>query len=68
MKISFRKFLPILSLLVFAILLIPAQSCSRKSGCPANEDATVKTNKKGELPTASGRSQLFPKNMRKRNR
>lgn len=41
-------------------------SCSRKSGCPAYESAKAPTNRKGELSTKGGSSNLFPKNMRKK--
>ncbi len=44
-------------------------SCgSKKSGCPVNENAHVKPNKKGMLPSKRGKSNLFPKNMRKKGR
>lgn len=39
-----------------------------KSGCPINERAKVKTNKKGELSSKGGKSNLFPKNMRKKKK
>lgn len=53
--------------LLFALALItaPASACQRKAGCPASENANVKTNRKGELPTKGGKSQLFPKKMRR---
>ena len=42
------------------------QSCgSTKSGCPA-ENAQVRMGKDGKLPTGGGRSNLFPKGMRKK--
>lgn len=41
-------------------------SCSRKTGCPANENVHVKPNRKGELPTKGGSSSLFPKKMQKK--
>lgn len=47
------------------LLVAPAGACQRKAGCPATESANVKTNRKGELPTKGGKSQLFPKNMRR---
>ncbi len=43
-------------------------ACQRKSGCPATERAQVKTNRKGELSTKGGKSQLFPKQMRGKRR
>jgi hypothetical protein len=35
------------------------EACSPKSGCPAAENATIKADRKGELPTKGGSSQLF---------
>jgi len=43
-----------------------ASSCNRKSGCPAYENATVKANRKGELPSKGGKSGLFPKKMKRK--
>lgn len=44
------------------------QSCgSNKEGCPINEDARqAETNRKGELSTKGGRSNLFSPKMRKK--
>jgi len=39
-----------------------------KTGCPVNERAKVKTNRKGELSRKSGKTNLFPKNVRKKMR
>ncbi|HQW11918.1 MAG TPA: hypothetical protein PK076_02295 [Saprospiraceae bacterium] len=39
-------------------------SCARKSGCPMNEEATSKPNKKGHYK--SGTSNLFDKQTRKK--
>lgn len=47
----------IFTLAVFSLLLAP--SCSPKSGCPATENATAQVNRKGELSTKRGKSQLF---------
>jgi hypothetical protein len=54
-------------LFVFALaaFLISAPACSPKYGCPINEEAHVKPDRKGKLPTKGGRSNLFPKNMRR---
>lgn len=46
---------------VFGLLTTTAASCNRKAGCPAVENAHVKPNRKGELPTKGGKSRLFPK-------
>lgn len=40
--------------------------CSRKSGCPVNEPAKVKTDKDGNFKSAKGASNLFPKHMRRK--
>ena len=37
-----------------------------KSGCPVNERAKSKVNKKGELSGKKGKSNLFPKKVRKK--
>ncbi len=52
----------------FALLLSSglSSSCSRKTGCPVNENVHVKPNRKGELPTKGGSSNLFSKKMRKK--
>lgn len=59
-----------LILLAFALTLASStatlSSCSRKSGCPAYESTKAPTNRKGELSTKRGNSNLFPKNMRKK--
>jgi hypothetical protein len=48
-------------------LVVSTQSsCKTKEGCPINEEAHVKPDRKGNLPSGGGRSQLFPKNMRKK--
>lgn len=39
-------------------------SCSKKTGCPINENARAKPNKKGEFGKKRGKSNLFPKKMR----
>ena len=49
-----------------AAALSPA--CSRKSGCPINEPAKVKTDKNGNFKSAKGASNLFPKDMRRGSR
>ena len=50
------------------LFLISNSSCQRKTGCPVNERAHVKTNKKGELPTKRGRSSVIPPGMKKKKR
>ncbi len=59
-----------LVLLLFVCSLVVGSatlgSCSRKSGCPAYDSTKAPTNRKGELSTKGGNSNLFPKNMRKK--
>ena len=43
-------------------------ACSQKTGCPVNENAQIKPNRKGQLPTKRGKSSLFPKRMTKKKR
>lgn len=64
MRSNFRPFA--LFMLCFSLLALSAlPGCSRKSGCPTAENATKgTTNKKGELNTKGGKSNLFPKKMR----
>jgi hypothetical protein len=62
-KFSFmRKFLLLLAFcMVGSLMAVSTSSCNRGVGCPANENAHVKPNRNGELPTKGGSSQLFPK-------
>ena len=53
--------------LVFTAFLIPTTGCAPKYGCPVYETTQAPTNKKGELSKKGGKSNLFPKQMR-RNR
>ncbi len=47
---------------------LSSSSCSPKVGCPANEAAHVKPNRKGELPTSGGYTRLFPKDFDKKKK
>jgi len=49
-----------------ALLLLGFTACSPGYGCEMSESATVKTNRKGELPKGGGKSGLFPKDMNKK--
>ncbi len=51
---------------VIAVTCLGGTACSRKSGCPINETATLQTDKKGNVKSGKGSSNLFPKDMRKR--
>lgn len=69
MKLKFGKIFWGLSFLAFFFIIGSSQtSCSPKSGCPINEEAHAKPDKKGKLSTRGGRSQLFPKDMRKKTK
>ena len=51
------------------LLVLPfVSSCSKKTGCPVNETVGKTTNRKGELSTKRGKSNLFPKSMRKKKK
>jgi hypothetical protein len=60
--LTMKKYFVSLFLLLF---LVGSSACQRKSGCPTAEYTKVKLNKKGELSSKGGKSQLFPKNMRR---
>lgn len=68
---SFLQQKATLLLLVGALFCISGTmtSCgSNKTGCPINEQAKGKVNRKGELSNKKGKSNLFPKKMRKKLR
>ena len=41
-------------------------SCTKKVGCPVNENVNAKSGRKGKLSNRKGKSNLFPKKMRRR--
>ena len=43
-------------------------SCTKKTGCVINENVHTKTGKKGKMSTKRGKSNLFPKEMRKKKK
>ena len=51
---------------VLLACLLALGSCARKSGCPVNDPAQFKTDKKGDYKGGKGSSNLFPKDMRRR--
>ena len=58
-----------LFLMIFGLFLFSQSmtSCGTpKTGCPVNEQAKTKVNKKGELSGKKGKSNLFPKKVRKK--
>ena len=61
------RYLSTLSLAItLACSLCLSTACSRKSGCPVNEPAKLKTDKHGNFKSSKGASNLFPKDMRRR--
>ncbi|MCB0581331.1 MAG: hypothetical protein KDD10_18725 [Phaeodactylibacter sp.] len=62
----------VLAIVVFctacAGLVFTSSACNRKVGCPANEAAHVKPNRKGELPTSGGKTRLFPKDFNRKTK
>ena len=64
------KKLKLLLLCSSLLLVLPIiySSCSKKSGCPVNETVGKSTDRKGNLSTKRGKSNLFPKKMRKKKR
>ncbi len=64
--IKIMRFFPyFLSLCVALTVCLTGSSCNRKAGCPANEQLHTQSNRKGQLSTKRGSSNLFPKKMRK---
>jgi hypothetical protein len=62
-----RKFLLFIGFLLFvAAGSTTFASCSPKVGCELNEGLGPKTDRRGELSTKKGKSQLFDKKKRKR--
>lgn len=54
---------------VFLLLLsgaLSTSSCGRKSGCPAYQSLHTDKNKRGELKSKKGKSELFSKKARKK--
>jgi len=60
----------LLQLLCFCSLLLflaaPMSSCSKKTGCPINESTHQKAGKDGRFKSKKGKTNLFPKDMRKK--
>ena len=53
---------------LFCFTTVSISCGSNKTGCPVNERAAGKTNRKGELSNKKGKSNLFPKKVRKKMR
>lgn len=66
-RIKTMKILKKSTVLALSVGVILAfNSCSPGYGCEMSDNATVKTNRKGELPTKGRSSSLFPKEMNKK--
>lgn len=53
--------------IAIATVVLWTSGCgTAKTGCPANEAAAIKIKEGGELPRKKGKSQLFPKKMRRK--
>ena len=64
MQITIMKLIKVYTKRIFLCLSIfffglAVSSCSPKAGCPASENAVAKVNRKGELSSKRGKSQLF---------
>lgn len=55
------------TMLVLFCFVFTTSSCSRKVGCPAKENLTAETNKKGEYKRSKSKQHLFSKKMRRKN-
>lgn len=62
-----NRLILLLCFVVFAAFLVPSTGCAPKYGCEVYESTQAPTNRKGELSKKGGKSNLFPKHMR-RNR
>ena len=59
-----KKLIYLILIAFLGMMAVPMTSCSRKSGCQMNEQATSKPNKKGKY--AKAKSGLFDKKTQKR--
>lgn len=57
--ISIKLYKPSIISCFALFLLLFIGSCSPKSGCPASSEATAKVNRRGDLSSKNGQSQLF---------
>ncbi len=48
-------------LVAFCFMVSTSYSCSKKIGCPINDKAQTKTDKKGNFKKSKAKSGLFPK-------
>ena len=63
-----RSYITLVLCAFLGLFMMSNSSCSKKTGCPVNERAHVKANKKGELPTKRGRSSVLPPSARKKKK
>jgi hypothetical protein len=61
-----KKLIFILGFFLLILTLSSTTSCSPKVGCELNESMAPPTNRRGELKTKRGNSNLFDKKTRKR--
>ena len=60
-----KKYLKYLLFLITILFMSSFSSCAKKYGCPG-EEAGIKMDSDGNLPTRKGKSNLFDKKMRKK--
>ncbi len=63
-----RSYTTLILCAFLGLFFLTSASCSKKTGCPVNERAHVKPNKKGELPTKRGRTSVLPPSSRKKKK
>lgn len=51
---------------ITGLVLVMSSCSSSKTGCPINEQAHVKADKRGNLPRSRGKSSVFPKDVKKK--
>jgi len=62
-----RSYITLVLCAFLGLFLLSNSSCSKKTGCPVNERATVKVDKKGN-PKKKSRSGVIPPGMRKKKK
>ncbi len=66
---SMKRTIALCFFVVFLFFGLSMSSCSsNKTGCPINENAHVKSDKKGNFSKRRGKSNLFPKQMRRKKK
>jgi hypothetical protein len=62
-----RKYIKYILLIFSALFMLTFNSCAKQYGCPG-EEASIKMDKDGNLPTRKGKSSLFDKKMIKKSK